>query len=380
MGRDDTNRSPILLAIVLVSASLVTLVMGVAWRATTDEVYDPWGIRVALAAWCLVLAGVLYRRMVGRAWIDRFLHVTTAAAMAWVGLLLWGNGFPSTHSAGIFVIEVACIASFRTVGSAALYVVAFAAMVGAVGQFTPNPEVSPLMLSITSLALGALVVASSAQRVGLTRALRRSRDRLEGEVRARTADLEAEIEVRRGAERRALAASETKSRFVANMSHELRTPLNAILGYAELALEEVDDLPGRHDITHELEAIGQAGRRLLSLVNDILDLARVEEGALELRVEPVDIGRAIGRVLQEGLPLARAHDNALSAEIADDLPTLVTDPVRFEQILMNLVSNAAKFTHRGRIVLRANHRHDCLFFEVQDTGIGIPADVLPTLF
>ena len=181
---------------------------------------------------------------------------------------------------------------------------------------------------------------------------------------------------------RAESASRAKSAFLANMSHELRTPLNAILGYSEMLLE--DARAGKRDgFEEDLECIHAAGRHLLDLINDVLDLSKIEAGKME--VEPVmfDLEPLLVEVVDTVRPLMERQGNRLEQTISCDT-RIFTDRIKLRQILVNILGNAAKFTERGTVTFRVeSFREDgrtwCRFV-VRDTGIGIPADRLPRLF
>ena len=198
-------------------------------------------------------------------------------------------------------------------------------------------------------------------------------------LRIANADLIAHL---KSAFEQAEAASAAKSQFLANMSHELRTPLNAVIGYSEMMLEDaVQD--GRNEQIADLERIQSAGRHLLSMVNDVLDLAKVEAGRMELVAEPVNLGALIDEAVDTCRPLAQRNGNALAVEHGP-LGTAVTDPTKLRQVLLNLLSNAAKFTHKGRITLAASlepaETRAWLAVAVRDTGIGISVENLAKLF
>ncbi len=175
------------------------------------------------------------------------------------------------------------------------------------------------------------------------------------------------------------AANVAKSRFLANMSHELRTPLNAVILYSELLQEEAED-KGVAEFVPDLEKIRRAGRHLLSLINGVLDLAKVEAGRMELHLEPFDLRNEIDDVLVTLRPLLDQNHNQLDLQIAHNVDHMYADVTKVRQILVNLVSNAAKFTEHGTITLRVTRDtgsgDDCFVFEIIDTGIGMsPAQV-----
>src|SRR4029079_7412578 len=170
-------------------------------------------------------------------------------------------------------------------------------------------------------------------------------NRLEELVQQRTTELAA-------ARDEAVRASQTKSDFLASMSHELRTPLNAIIGYSEILLEESDDLV-LPEIRLDLEKIRGAGKHLLGLINDILDLSKIEAGRMDVFYETFDVVSLLNEVSTTVQPLVRKNDNRLSVNCEPDLGTLRSDQTKVRQILLNLLSNASKFTTRGRITLLA---------------------------
>ena len=166
-------------------------------------------------------------------------------------------------------------------------------------------------------------------------------------------------------------ASRAKSAFVANMSHELRTPLNAIIGYSEMLQEDAADL-GYVQAVPDLEKIQIAGRHLLGLINDILDLSKIEAGKMTLCVEPFDVTTLITDVVGTAQPLVAAHRNQLQLEISSDAGRMRSDATKLRQVLLNLLSNAAKFTDRGRITISvARETRDgrgWIVIRVKDTG------------
>ena len=179
------------------------------------------------------------------------------------------------------------------------------------------------------------------------------------------------------------AANHAKSAFLANMSHELRTPMNAILGYSEMLAEEAEDL-GQEDFIPDLKKINQAGTHLLSLINDVLDLSKIESGKMEAFAEMIDLETLIDDVSVTARPLMEKHDNSLSIERGEPLGSAFQDVTKLRQTLLNLLSNAAKFTHEGTITLHASRAvqagTDWLTFAVSDTGIGIAADKIEHVF
>ena len=178
-------------------------------------------------------------------------------------------------------------------------------------------------------------------------------------------------------------ANRAKSEFLANMSHELRTPMNAILGYSEMLIEEAEDLQ-QEDFIPDLKKINQAGTHLLALINDILDLSKIESGKMEAFAEEIDINTLIDEVSGTTQPLMEKNNNTLSIERGKELGKAHQDLTKLRQTLFNLLSNAAKFTHDGTITLHANRIEqagvDWLTLAVSDTGIGIAADKIEHVF
>jgi signal transduction histidine kinase len=186
-----------------------------------------------------------------------------------------------------------------------------------------------------------------------------------------------------GAKEAADAANRAKSAFLANMSHELRTPMNAILGYSEMLVEEAEDL-GQEDFIPDLKKINQAGTHLLALINDVLDLSKIESGKMEAFAEDIDVGALLDEVIATAQPLIAKNGNRLEIERGEQLGAAHQDLTKIRQSLFNLLSNAAKFTHAGQITLRVQRAQeggvDWLTFAVSDTGIGIPADKIDHVF
>ena len=202
---------------------------------------------------------------------------------------------------------------------------------------------------------------------------------LEEMVARRTRELQERSEQLEVALRRATEADRLKSEFLANMSHELRTPLNSIIGFSRVILNGIDgpltDLQ-RTDLT----AIHNSGVHLLQLINDILDLSKIESGHMELLKEPVDLFPVVRGVLDTCRPLVEGKPLELRAQIPPDLPPVYADVTRVRQIILNLVSNAIKYTDRGSITVTAGQQAGEIVVSVRDTGIGIAPQDLPKVF
>ena len=174
-------------------------------------------------------------------------------------------------------------------------------------------------------------------------------------------------------------ASKAKSDFLASMSHELRTPLNAILGFNELILGNIyGDVPD--DLKVPLTDIQTSGKHLLRLINNVLDLSKIEAGRMELDLADYSVQDIVVGVLAALRPLATQKGLDLVASVPDDIPLAYGDGGRITQCLLNLVGNALKFTREGRIEVAVDLRDDVLHYRVTDTGTGIAADRLEAVF
>jgi signal transduction histidine kinase len=177
-------------------------------------------------------------------------------------------------------------------------------------------------------------------------------------------------------------ASEHKSQFVSSMSHELRTPLNAIIGLTEMMVTNAGRF-GTEKAAEPLQRVNRAGNHLLGLINQVLDLSKIEAGKLELNPQTVELALLIDEVVGTARQLAQEKNNRLVVEVQENLGTITVDPMRLRQILLNLLSNACKFTKEGEVKLRAsrisNGRHG-IELSVSDTGIGMTPEQQAKLF
>lgn len=253
------------------------------------------------------------------------------------------------------------------------------------GTVSPSSlQIYPLVhdeMVVAVLELGGLRPLDECQRVWLEKA---------SEGLAVTIRLVLDLEQRNRAEKElakakvaAESANKAKSGFLANMSHELRTPMNAILGYSEMLIEEAEDV-GQDDFIPDLKKINQAGNHLLALINDVLDLSKIESGKMEAFAEDFDIGLLIDQVVGTAQPLMSKNNNQLIIERGEQLGNAHQDLTKLNQAMLNLLSNAAKFTNEGTVTLRTERQFlddgEWLVFSVRDTGIGIPADKLDHVF
>jgi PAS domain S-box-containing protein len=175
-------------------------------------------------------------------------------------------------------------------------------------------------------------------------------------------------------------ANQAKSQFIANMSHELRTPLSAVIGYAEMLEEEAEAVEGGDAFLDDLRKINSNARHLLSLINDVLDLSKIEAGKMEVQPEDFDACALVQEVAATVEALVERRRNRLEVTCAPDLGGMHSDPVKLRQCLFNLLGNAAKFTEDGTIALTAEREGGTLAFRVADTGIGMTPEQLDKLF
>jgi len=209
--------------------------------------------------------------------------------------------------------------------------------------------------------------------------LKTSSSQLEERIRAATADL-AEQNTRLQWQSRELEkANRLKSEFLASMSHELRTPINALIGYASLMLDRIyGDLTPRQE--EGLKRIQGAAQHLLALINDILDLAKIEAGRMPLHLDDVTLGDIMTEISQQIEPMVKKKNLTLNIELPSRELTLHTDRTKVKQILLNLLSNAVKFTHQGGIWVTILKDDEDLRFDVRDTGIGIRESDLDSIW
>jgi signal transduction histidine kinase len=370
----------------LVAAAVLVPGFGVLYRMVLSEDYDPFVWRIAFSVLCLSGMLASYRWQ----WVADHLHefilfIALVLDVAIIGLA-GINGFSGDRAIGV-IVTVACIIicfrnSWETLAYACITsaLTAVAYTLGDSSAGVGQPVVQGSIVSVTVM-IGLL----NESRRQLQLQLEHSRADLEIRVAARTEELavsmvrlEGEIDIRRQAESEAMAANRAKSAFLANMSHELRTPLNAIIGYTEMLVEEAEDreLP---EFLGDLSRVRRAATHLLSMIGYILDLTAIETGKLTIHAGRVEI-RPVLEDVEQAVRLAVDAGGSRATWECDDDVVVLADPERLRQILLNLVSNAAKFTEQGTITVRAWSEGARVFVSVQDTGIGIPEEAISTLF
>ncbi|HNZ10492.1 MAG TPA: ATP-binding protein [Smithellaceae bacterium] len=237
----------------------------------------------------------------------------------------------------------------------------------------------PLWLQVLALIAGVALLTSLAgsfilkrQVNARTRELWQINQEMEQRIIERTAQLE---EARMKAE----SADRLKSAFLATMSHELRTPLNSIIGFTGILLQKLGG-PLNEEQAKQLGMVYNSARHLLDLINDVLDISKIEAGQLNVISEPFDLRESIERVMKSSQPLADKKGIEFSSTVAPEIGAITGDRRRVEQILLNLISNAIKFTEQGYVRLQGEVRGDDIVIDVKDTGIGIRQEDMGLLF
>lgn len=237
----------------------------------------------------------------------------------------------------------------------------------------------PQWVKILGLVVGAILLTSIAGASVLkhqvnvrTRELKEVNLEMEERIKRRTAELAEAME-------KARAADRIKSAFLATMSHELRTPLNSIIGFTGIMLQGLTG-PLNDEQKKQMTMVQTSSRHLLALINDVLDISKIEAGQLELAVEPFELRPSIEKVVRLVAPLAEKKGLELTLEADADLGAATTDQRRLEQILLNLLNNAIKFTEKGRVAVSCKSENGDYLLSVSDTGIGMKPEELPNLF
>jgi signal transduction histidine kinase len=232
----------------------------------------------------------------------------------------------------------------------------------------------------------ALAVVIAFYRARAARTLTALRDDAAAQRRALDETIQALASARDSAtvaQQRAQAANQAKSLFLANMSHELRTPLNAIIGYSEMLLEDVATMTP-DEIASDLRKVTTAGKHLLTLINDVLDFSKIEAGKMDLVLEAVDVAALVRDVEWTTTPLIRKQGNQFVVRIDESAGTMQADGGKVRQVLLNLLSNAGKFTSNGTVTLDARRLvrdgDEWLALRVEDTGVGLTREQFGRLF
>jgi signal transduction histidine kinase len=306
--------------------------------------------------------------------------VITGIAVLIAAVAAW-TGYPISY----LFLPLFLWAGFRagaravTLAATAIIVIDILSTVDGAGPFVADTANESVLLlgGFTAVITftGLIVVAIRARQLAAEAALEAHNRMLEQRVLERTAEIEDKS-------RQLAEASERKSQFLASMSHELRTPLNAIIGLTEMMVTSAARF-GTEKALEPLRRVNAAGTHLLSLINEVLDLSKIEAGKLELNPESVDLARLIDEVIGTAGQLAEKNKNRLVVEAPENVGPLTADSMRLKQILLNLLSNACKFTKEGEVALRVRKVVDgraWIELAVADTGIGLTAEQQAKLF
>ncbi|MEL7363292.1 MAG: ATP-binding protein, partial [Bacteroidota bacterium] len=336
---------------------LIIAVFALVNRAPGVDALDPLGLRIAMTTLCwgggIALSVVPWVR-------DRFeivAHTVIGTVTSWQLYLVWINDLAVAKVLGLVIVVVVCILGFRDVRALGVYAVAVVLLGAATALTSPAPAVPPVYMIATLATITTMGVV-----------MLRARLRLERELR--------------GAREKAEASDAAKSVYVATMSHEIRTPVNAMVGMADVLLET--DLDGEQQ--EVADSIYRAGQALSSLIDNVLDFSKIEAGQVELERRPIALRSTLDSLVGLVAQQARANRVDLIVHVDPSVPDTITgDPTRFQQVLMNLLANAVKFTKQGYVALRATARARedgsyLLGIAVQDTGVGIPEDRQASIF
>lgn len=296
----------------------------------------------------------------------------------WIGALHF-NLWPATMLGGAVIAGMLSVGGLRVAGLGAMAMIVGAALVGGYLGFPVDQSAGPLVVALCAggitLYMAVFGYHSHVQSRRVVRSRRELKERHE-EIQEKSRLLEEAVE-------EAESANRAKSMFLASMSHELRTPLNAIIGYSELLIEEAAD-EGETELTEDLQRIALSGKHLLGLINDVLDLAKIEAGRMELSTEEFRVADMVEEVAVTTRALVEANRNTFRVRQEGELGTMSADALKLRQVLLNLLSNAAKFTEEGEVTLAVarvpDGADDRMVFRVIDTGIGMTPEQVGRIF
>jgi len=248
---------------------------------------------------------------------------------------------------------------------------------------TYNPIWLSLGIALTTLSIIGLALIVSTYKQALTSVLQKKNEELEKRVAERTHELEEKSFKLKEAVENAESANRLKSEFLANVSHELRTPLNAIIGYSEILQEDAAN-EGLPHFSENLKKVLDSSFHLLNLITNVLDLSKIEAGKMDIFLEEVDVIIMVQEIKNIISPLMEKNNNTLTIALPAEMKKIYTDQVKVRQSLLNLLSNASKFTNMGIVKLEVSfinrNNKDWIKFSIQDTGIGLSSEQLSKLF
>jgi len=367
---------------VFVLVAVLVVVLGLmSWGEAV--VYDPLAARLCLSSLALAGLGATFVAA-ARPYVRHYFMFVGFALTAWFSFVASKHNVTTEHVIGLVpCVMVAPMVVSRRIE--VLVVVGFTILcAGTAGWWATEPVFPASTLAVLLGAISVGLGLASLSRADAEVRLKDLAQDLDARVEQRTQALrealeraERESDERRVAEEKAERASQAKSRFLANMSHELRTPLNAVLGYTEMVEEE---LLGRGDqeLAGDLTRVMSSAQHLLGLIDDVLDLSRIEADELPLAMADVQLDEVVARALAQ---VAEAQPTA-RRRLTVEVPPLhaIADAQRLGQVLINLLSNAAKFTEEGEIRVTAAGEGGRVRVSVRDTGQGIDPALMPRLF
>jgi signal transduction histidine kinase len=354
-------------------------VMVFLWRASIDVHWQFWLLEAAVCSFWLVPFLTKYSRNLV---IPAFSSVQVLVFISLFGSFCYGGISSPFLPWSLIALQLGFFylaeRPLLVLGGVATQLICFLAARLMLGDF---PELVPLasLRTVNLCSIIAALIYISLLCIYYETVMRQSA----GLERA-TREYKAQADVLREAMKKAEQASQQKSIFLAKMSHELRTPLNAVIGYSALLRDDMEDTPANSQRVDDLDRINAAGRHLLALVTDVLDLSSIESKRLEMTIEPVAISALVREVVATAAPLIAKKDNRLILNMPADPGVIAIDGLKLRQSVLNLLSNAAKFTSRGRITLTVMRKQqedgDRLILEVRDSGIGMTEEGLARLF